>query len=251
MKTDALIRKIVNRYIGVEDGYIGMPTKIRFSYRNHNDFYPEYCDLYKNPADNEGTTRERFIAIFTSSTPAEQAKIIKGVIQRFPVSESFESRTEELKEELLAEADKLEKINLIKSPTLVNSSEVVYEALEDAESLIKERKSLSAVDRVHTAFQGYLRGLCKSVDIEYESKDDTVSLMKKILNEHPALSISTKEQEIKNIIRNLTSISDSLNPIRNQGSLAHANEDLLQEAEANLVINCVRTLLTYLDTKFK
>lgn len=59
----------------------------------------------------------------------------------------------------------------------------------------------------------------------------------------------TKEHEIKNIIRNLTAISNSLNPIRNQRSLAHPNENLLQEAEANLIINCVRTLLIYLNAK--
>lgn len=249
MKAESLVRKIVNRYIGVDQGYLGQPDDIRFTFRNHEDFYPEYCDLFKNPNDYEGTTREKFTAIFLNSTPAEQAKIIRGVVKRFPVEKVFEYRTEELKNELLEEAEKLERINLVKSPELINSSEVVYEALEDAETLIKERKAVSAVDRVHTAFHGYLRGLCKSANISYTDKDDLVLLMKKILNEHPKLTISTKETEIKNIIRSLTAISDSLSPIRNSGSLAHPNENLLQEAEANLVINCVRTLLIYLDSK--
>jgi hypothetical protein len=44
MKTENLIIKIVNRYIGVEGGYLG-----DFTYRNHREFYPEYCDLVKNP----------------------------------------------------------------------------------------------------------------------------------------------------------------------------------------------------------
>lgn len=179
MKTDFLIKKIVNRYIGVDLGYLGQPDKIRFTIRNHEDFYPEYCNLFKNPNDYAGTTRERFIAIFLNSTPAEQAKIIRGVIERFPVEEEFKYRTEKLKAELLDEANKLEKITLVKSPQLVNSSEVVYEALDDAEALIKERKAVSSVDGVHTAFHGYLRGLCKSTNLIYEDGDNLVVLIKK------------------------------------------------------------------------
>lgn len=32
------ILRVVNRYIGVEGGYL-----VGFSYRTHADFYPEYC----------------------------------------------------------------------------------------------------------------------------------------------------------------------------------------------------------------
>lgn len=250
MKTDALVRKIVNRYIGVDEGYLGMPANIRFTYRNHEDFYPEFCDLVKKPNEYEGTTREKFIAIFEESSPKEQAKIIRGVIQRFPVSEKFRTRTEELKQELLAEANKLEKINLVKNPELLSTSDVVFEALEDAESLIKERKPVSAVDRVHTAFHGYLRFICTKEKIEFDKKDDVVVLVKKVVEKHSKFRVPDKEHEIKNIVKNMASISDSLNPIRNSGSLAHPNENLLEDAEANLVINCVRTLLIYFNSKF-
>lgn len=249
MRTDALIRKIVNRYIGVDEGYLGMPTNIRFTYRKHEDFYPEFCDLVKNPNDYEGTTREKFIAIFKESLPQEQAKIIRGVVQRFPVSEKFHTRTEDLKLELLAEANKLDKINLVKSPELLSTSEVVFEALEDAESLIRERKPVSAVDRVHTAFHGYLRFICTEDKIEFDKKDDVVTLVKKVVEKHTKFLVPNKEHEIKNILKNMASISDSLNPIRNSGSLAHPNENLLEDAEANLVINCIRTLLIYFNSK--
>lgn len=249
MNSKSLVRKIVNRYIGVEGGFLGMPDKIRFTYKNHEDFYPEYCDLYKNPNDYEGTTRQKFISIFEDSTPKEQSRIILGILQRFPVSEKYDTRTEDLKSELIAEANKLEKINLVESPSLLNTSEVVFEALQDAETLIKERKSSSAVDRVHTAFHGYLRNICTVNKISFEEDNDLVILIKKILKEHSKFSINAKEQEIKNIIKSIVAISDSLNPIRNKISLAHANEDLIDEPEANLVINCVRTILIYLDTK--
>jgi hypothetical protein len=42
---------------------------------------------------------------------------------------------------------------------------------------------------------------------------------------------------------------DALNPIRNNASIAHPNQDLLEKEEALLVINVARTLLHYLDSK--
>jgi hypothetical protein len=64
------IYTVVNRYIGVKDGYLG-----DFSYRTHTDFYPLFCDLDIDPNQYEGTTRERFIEILSKSTPEVQAAI--------------------------------------------------------------------------------------------------------------------------------------------------------------------------------
>jgi hypothetical protein len=250
MKSDNLIYKIVNRYIGVSGGYLGLPAENRFTYGSHREFYPEYCDLTKDTS-GEGTTRDNFIRIFTESAPKEQAKIIRGVIERFPVGPEPATRTEDLKQQLLAEAKKLDTVDYINQPSLEVQSGTVFEALEDAKSLIENRKAVSAVDRVHTAFHGYLRFLCKASKISFEQKDDIVSLVKKIFNEHPKLKIKIKAQEIQNIAKSLASISDSLNPIRNQGSLAHPNETLLDEPEATLVINSVRSLMIYLEAKLK
>lgn len=47
----------------------------------------------------------------------------------------------------------------------------------------------------------------------------------------------------------MTGIMDAMNPIRNEGSLAHPNNDLLAPPEAALVINMARTILHYIDMK--
>ena len=86
--------KIVNRYIGVTGGYLG-----DFSYRTHADFYPEYCDLEIDPHRYEGTTRQRFIAIISEQEPWVQARVVRGVTERFPVDgpASPPTRTKELR----------------------------------------------------------------------------------------------------------------------------------------------------------
>lgn len=247
MKTEGLIIKIINRYIGVEGGFLGLPESNRLSHRTHREFYPEYCDLNKNPDEIEGTTRERFIRIFEESNQQEQAKIICGVLERFPVGEGPKTRTKSLASSLVEEAKKLEKNGSVNNPNL--QGEHILELLEDADSLIKNRKASSAIDRFHTAFHGYLRELCDSENIKYSTKDDLVALIKLLQKHHPKLSIAIKSQEIQNIVKNLVSISDSLNPLRNQGSRAHPNKKTVEEPEAVLVINSIRTVLTYLAEK--
>lgn len=251
MKAETLVRQLVNRYIGVDGGFLGLPDNKRFTYRTHADFYPEYCGITKNPLEIEGTTRERFIQIYIDATPQEQSKIIRGSIAKFPVGEGPDTRTAEFKAELLVEADKLDRLGYIANPAIAITSEVVFDALDDATSLIKERKAVSAVDRVHTAFHGYLRSICTQANISFSPEDDIVALLKKAFAAHPKLNIEERADEIRSIVRGLASISHSLNPIRNHGSLAHANENLLAEPEAMLVINVVRTLMTYLEAKLK
>src|SRR4051812_45894768 len=104
------IYRIVNRYIGVSGGYLG-----DFSYRTHCEFYPEYCDLDIDSSGFEGTTRERFIAILSGAEPRVQARIVRGVVARFPVGQSGApaTRTDALKNELIGLAGELERTDVV------------------------------------------------------------------------------------------------------------------------------------------
>jgi hypothetical protein len=71
--------RLVNRYIGVNGGYLG-----DFSYRSHQEFYPEFCGIYDVETEAfEGITRARFIEIVLPRTPHDQAKILRGVMVKF------------------------------------------------------------------------------------------------------------------------------------------------------------------------
>ena len=47
----------------------------------------------------------------------------------------------------------------------------------------------------------------------------------------------------------MAAILDAINTLRNRASAAHANDELLKEAEAHLVVNAGRSILAYLDTR--
>jgi hypothetical protein len=238
------IKKLVNRYIGVSGGYLG-----DFSYRTHADFYPEYCGLDIDPYQYEGTTRIRFETILEKSPPYVQAKIVRGVLDRFPPKDG-DLAMAKLRDEFLELASKVEASTGVEFSTMVITSGVVERAISDAETLLRSHGATSSVDRIHTALHGYLRALCDDSFIVYEDGSTMAALFKKLRSEHPAFKeAGPRAQDINHVMRAMCAIMDSLNPLRNNASVAHANAALLDEPEAMLVINAARTILNYLDAK--
>jgi len=237
---------IVYRYIGVSGGYLGS-----FSYATHAEFYPIDCGLDINPYQYEGTTRERFITILSNATPDVQAKIIRGVLRRFPLDEQVakpQTRTKALYDELVAMAQRLEGVLHIENPQI--TSAVVEQAIKDIEILVQSGQPIGCVDRIHTALHGYLRTICDTPNISYQKDDSMTRLFKLLRNQHPAFNdLGPRANEIERVLNSFANILDALNPVRDNASEAHPNEDLLGRNEALLIINVGRTLLHYIDAK--
>jgi hypothetical protein len=247
--TSREVIRIVNRYIGVSGGYLGLPE--RFTYRTHADFYPEYCDLAVDLSGYPGTTRETFIGVLLSLPPRDQAKVLRGVIEKFPPDELGGPGTRpHAHKELLVLIERLESGQLVRGHTPRIVSGVVLRALADAENLIQASGPTSAVDRVHTVLHGYLQAVCDGESIAYKRDDSMVALLKKLRAGHPNLAdLGPRAHDIERVLNSCANILDALLPVRNQASVAHPNTALLGEPEARLVINVGRTLLHYLDAK--
>jgi hypothetical protein len=248
--TDHEITRLVNRYIGVSGGYLGLPE--RFSYRTHGDFYSEYCDLDVSFEGHTGTTRETFMSILASLPPRDQVKVLRGVVDRFPPDEQWAPATRPAAHtDVMALIARLESGPLLAGVTPRITSEVVLRALTDAETLIHTSGPTSAVDRVHTVLHGYLRAVCDAEGIAYGQNDSMVALLRKLEDGHPKLQdLGPRAQDVKKVLNAFASVLDAMLPIRNQASVGHPNAELLDEPEAHLVINAGRTLLHYLDAKF-
>jgi hypothetical protein len=239
------IYRLVNLYIGVDGGYLG-----DFSYRTHREFYPVHCDLEINPDDLDGTTRERFIQILSSRPSHEQARIVRGILEKYPVG-STPLRTQAIHDEYVGLADRLEQGGMVAGGAPAATAEVVRRAIDDVQALLDKGGPTSAVDRVHTSLHGHLQYLCDGAGVEYDRKNDTTTvLLKKLRREHPRLKdLGPRSQDIEKVLNAAGAMLDALTPVRNNASLAHPNKELLGADEAQLVVNAGRTLLTYLDGK--
>lgn len=145
-----------------------------------------------------------------------------------------------------------ENIETIASPSLEITSDVVERALQDAQQLIATQGATSGVDRVHTAFHGYLKAVATCAGLSVTDSINITGLFKIIRQKHSSFKDTGPRQgDLEKIMRSIANIVDALNPVRNQASIAHPNEDLLEEPEAMLVINCVKTLLHYLNKRIR
>jgi len=141
---------------------------------------------------------------------------------------------------------------IVPPPTPIVTTSTVERALRDAENLLRSSGAASAVDRVHTALHGYLMAVLDSSSISYSHNATITELYSLLRNSHTKFqTLSAHDKDVLTILRAITKILDSLNTIRNQASVAHPNPILLDEPEAMLAINSVRTLLHYLDSKLK
>jgi hypothetical protein len=226
---------IVNRYIGVNSGYL------------------VDCDLDIDPYEYYGTTRERFIEILSTQNSKDQAKIIKGVIDRFPVESENkpETRTENLKEMLLEVINRIESEGEVNLEELNGTYDVINQALHDSEILIRNSNPSSGIDRIVTALHGYMENVLISENIAFKEDTSITGLYKIIRDNHSAFQISGhREEDISRILKTLSSIIDTLQPIRNRASLAHPNE-LLEKPESLLVINTTKTIIQYFEDRIK
>lgn len=238
------IEYLVYKYIGVSGGYLGDFV----TYQTHYEFYLE-LELDINPYEYEGTTRERFIKILSQSQPNVQAKILLGILAKYPVGSS-DIRTEDRARKIQAWITRLDGISLVSQPNPSFTSAVVEQALNDAEALIKSQGATSGLDRLHTAFHGFLHAVCKEANLPTKAEASATYLLSLIRGKHPTLSIQgPRGEDITRIIRSVGTIVDAANTLRNRASIAHPNTELLEQPEAMLVINIIRSLLHYLDAK--
>jgi hypothetical protein len=239
------IHWVVNSYIGVEGGYLG-----DFSYRSHREFYPAYCDLNIDlDAIGGNTTREKFVAVLTTSEPIVQAAILRGVAKRFPEG-SGRIRTPAAFQHLSELAKRCADGAAVAPTSATISSAIVEHALKDASALLESRGPVSAFDRVHTALHGYLKAACARIPVEVPHLATTAQVFKLVRQHHPAFSdLGSQHDSVLKIMQGMSAVIDGLSTQRNNASLAHANDELLGRDDAILAINAARTLIQFLDAK--
>jgi DNA-binding FrmR family transcriptional regulator len=244
---------LVNDYLGGEGGYLW-----GFSYTEHDEFYPHFCNLNLDASAARrkyGTTRKAFIGVLRDSPPDVQARIIDGVLDKFPIDafpETDRDRKRRVRGQMEAIASRLRGGPAVEVDDLKVQSDAVSRAIADAATLIRDRSAASGVDRVHTTLHGYLKAIVKQERLTAGADPSMTDLMKVLRQQHPAFQDSgPRSQDLSTILKAIGAILGSLDPIRNRASGAHPNEVVLHEPEALLAIDAARTVLNYLDRKLR
>jgi hypothetical protein len=136
-------------------------------------------------------------------------------------------------------------------PTVTSAS--VRMALEDAELMLRQGRPTSAVDRAHTALHGFLGEHARRMGLPLVGTDGkrltSAALYKQIRKAHSAFITGTHAEHTVVVGQTLASVVDRMDTLRNNASIAHPNDELLDEPEAQLVTSAVWALLRYLDVR--
>ena len=131
---------------------------------------------------------------------------------------------------------------------IVMRSETIQKAVGDAEVFIRDGRYDSAVDRVHTAFHGYLRTLLAEHNVAYGEADGLPALFTKL---HGYYGVSIQPQDVadrvRTILRSAGGMINAVNELRNNNTIAHPNGELIQAREARLVIRLVNAVVDYIE----
>jgi len=236
-----VIRRLAIRYLErkFEAGAVEMLEQLPFEmWHGTNDFGDEFDVLFMKADMGTYVEIENEVGIWRPRI-VEGCPSIANAMERVGSPIRF----------IAVGLDLIEDVADVPSPTLTMTSSVVEQALRQAETLIGAHGASSAMDRVHTAFHAYLRFNCEREGIE--NKDDGITTLVSILRaKHPKLAIANPadRERINKIFRGLSKIVDALDSIRDHNTLAHPNP-VLDNAEAMLAINAVRTMLRYLDSR--
>ena len=244
------VQRLVYSWIGVEGGYLGT-----FSYNSHDRFWLENCDLPVDTSSFAGTTRVCFEETLYQANARDQASALRAILEDYPPSDEPDPdhpkfRSSTLHREILSWITRLVTGQVAVEVDVESPSEVVSRALNDAATLLRESGPQSAVDRVHTAMHGYLHSLCDEINVQLDGRPTMNQLFKALRGAHPALAdVGARGEDVNRMLGAIATILDALNPVRNNASVAHPNDQLVGEPEAHLVINIVQTLLNYLEHK--
>lgn len=206
-------------------------------YEATNGFNDEFCVLYLEVSVNEYIMFEEL-----SQKPEEKIafKEISQAVNEVGPYIRFIS----------VSVQKDNTFSMVPMPEPVYTSKTVELALSDSETLLKHSSAVSALDRVHTALHGFFRVVCQESNISTEKDSTLTALFSLIRKNHPAFTEKDKYgEQVTVVLRASASILESLNTIRNRGSVAHPNEVLIGEVESQLFINIARSILHYMDSK--
>ncbi|MCY4539167.1 MAG: abortive infection family protein [Chloroflexi bacterium] len=245
------IEFVVAHYIGEE----GFSYQRAFGDEHSlRQFYLVDCELDIQPSSPDTrNTLERFVEVLVSQPPQNQAKILRAVRGSIPPGDSYTSRERRAKMQTIITGiiERLDSESTFVDSILPKStSEVVREALADAEHSISRGRPASAVAATHTALHGYFKQMCDDESIVYKKDMSLPKLFKLLQENHSAFQRSGQHQDkIDNVGKGLATAIHSLNEIRNNATPAHPNDELLDVCDAMLAINALRSIFHYVEEK--
>lgn len=132
----------------------------------------------------------------------------------------------------------------------MSASEAVDHALKDAHHPPGASDLVGCMDQVHGALHGYLRDVCARAGLSVADDATVAQLFKSVRNGYPEfVALDQHDPQVGNVLTSLAEAVTALSRSRNVASISGQNQVSMEEAEAMLTVNLVRTLFDYLRAR--
>lgn len=171
-------------------------------------------------------------------------KLIGGYAdRRAKISEMFEPIIK-----ILTEAEVVTDTPRVTFARIATRTSTIKASLSDADSFMNAGRFDSALDRIHTAFHGYLRKLLTDYEVPYVESDSIPQLYAKLHSFYGTRIQPPKVGDlVKTAMRSAAGIISVLNDARNRHTVSHPNTELIQQREAKLVIQMIKLMVDYIE----
>lgn len=240
----------LEKYLQMESGFC-----LDFGNDRLQEFILKYVniDIYSSKYQYFGDSKaKRIRAFWEVETNYNVALLMKSFIEYYEAgtvkNPSFFNATEELKNEVDRIINSLlenNEVTEIKQIMPVNNDRTSELLVEEIRNLISKNQPEVALDRLHTYYMSFVRGLCNTHSINFNEKETLNAIFGKYVKFIEKENIVESEMTIS-ILKYSISLLDKFNHVRNNGSLAHDNT-LLNTKESMFILDILIKLKNYID----
>lgn len=241
----------LEKYLQMEGGYV-----LDFSNNSLRQFVNDNVrlDIYDNKYDKYGDSKARRIrAIWDVESDYLIGKLLKSFISyykakqivntyNFNASKDLEQSCEKIVERLLRE-EVSSHTDLI--TPLYDESDFSKLATNIKEYIEKNEPEL-ALDRLHTFYVKFIRGLCTRHQIVYTNSESLNAIFGKYIKHLESLNIIESDMTIA-ILKYSINLLEKYNDVRNNKSFAHDNK-LLNYKESLYIFDTLARLKGFIDS---
>lgn len=212
------------------------------------------CDLGSYEYEKYGTSKAKRMRAFWEV----ESNVVVGILlesfvgyykERRPFNPGVFSATIEMDEYVYKIASRL-KSSIVNSNVHVikplNDDDLTFTELADSiKEMINANKPSQALDRMHTFYMKYIRGLCRVHQIYYTDAESLNAVFGKYIKYIKPLGVIESEMSLA-IMQYSINLLEKFNTVRNHQSFAHDNE-LLNHKESLYIFETLARLKDFMD----
>ena len=236
-------RRVLEDAFGMVTGYV-----LEFNDRTYRQFFDEHLslDIDDDRFRDDGDSKARRMRCFWRKEPNHTVgRLLKAIFEECDPAwfkrQDLLPRCRAIVDRLLLNQPVVD-LDALKAPVDDRDFDALSTAVRAA---IENHRPQEGLDRLHTWMVKFVRGLCAAHGL---SPDKSVPLnglfgsyVKQLREEGHVMSDMAER-----ILKSNISILDAYNHVRNNHSMAHANDAILGYDEALLITNHVASLVRYL-----